>query len=271
MPIPCPLRVRLTAMTLNNVHGSVQLLAPGETVVACIDVLQNQFTVTDDMFARWAAATNHTFDNAPGTPKYNNQTYDASKEPLIGTLDVTIDGGLDGSFTTTIPHYELVNPNRGDGINGNYTLLNDSRVESAVGTGPTDYGQDFGVLLGGVFSAGVYMLIDWERGIVSLARANLNPGPDDYRPVCSTNTSVGGVPSNATASAAAQGGGGNGLDGGSIAGIVLGVLGFLAAIPGIYYARLQYLHSLERLEAKKRLRLQVKPIVAAAQETVAEG
>jgi hypothetical protein len=241
MSIACPIRVRLTGMTLNNVAGSVPLLAQGQTVTACIDVLQNQFTVPGDIFARWATATNHTSDNPNGTAPYNNQTYAASKEPLMGTLDITLDGG----FSTTIPHYELVNPDRGDAADGSYALLNDSRIESAVGTGPTDYGEDFGVLLGGVFSAGVYMLIDYERGTVSLAKANLSAGPDDIRPICSTNTTVGGPAAANTTGAAPQGGQG-GLDGGSIAGIVLGVLGFLAAIPGIYYARLQYLHSVER-------------------------
>jgi hypothetical protein len=273
MPIPCPIRVRLTNMTLNNIHGSFPLLAGNETVAACIDLLQNQFTVTEDMFARWVAATNHTFDNPPNTLPYNNQTYAADKEPLMGTLDVFLEGG----FNVTIPHYELVNADRGDGANGSYTLLNDSRIESAVGTGPTDYGQDFGVLLGGVFSAGVYMLVDYERGTLSLARANLSPGAPDYRPVCSTNTSVAGAPpANATGSAA-PGGGGNGLDAGSIAGIVLGVLGFLAAIPGVYYARLQYLHAVgqwreaaERLEREEAGALPTKTITQDG-ETATDG
>jgi hypothetical protein len=246
MSIACPIRVRLTGMTLNNVAGSFPLLAPGQTATACIDLLQNEFTVAADMFALWATATNHTFDNPEGTAPYNNQTYAASKEPLVGTLDITLDGG----FSTTIPHYELVNPDRGDGADGSYTVLNDSRIESAVGAGPTDYGEGFGVLLGGVFSAGVYMLIDYERGTVSLAKANLNPGPKDIRTVCSTNTTVAG-PAAANATSAAPHGGQGGLDGGTVAGIVLGVLGFLAAIPSIYYARQQYLHSLKKSHKEK--------------------
>jgi hypothetical protein len=258
MPIPCPIRVRLTGMTLNNVHGSVPLLAPNETVAACIDLLQNAFTVTEDMFARWVVATNHTSDNPPNTPPYDKQTYAADKEPLMGTLDVALEGG----FNATVPHYELVNPDRGDGADGSYALLNDSRIQSAVSTGPTDYGEGFGVLLGGVFGAGVYMLVDYERLTVSLAKANLSPGPQDIRRVCSTNTSVGAAPpANATGPAAP----GGGLDGGSIAGIVLGVLGFLVAIPGVWYARLQYLHAVE--QRKERLERQAADALPVKENT----
>jgi hypothetical protein len=249
MIISCPIRVRITGMTLNNAGGSFPLLGAGETATACVDLLQNQFTVTGDMYARWASLTNHTLDNAAGTPLYNNQTYAAAKEPLMGTLDVALEGG----FATTVPHYELVNPNRGDGSDGIYTVLNDSRIEAAIGTGPTDYGVDFGVMLGGVFGAGVYMLVDYDRRVVSLAKANLNPGAPDIRTVCSTNTSVAGIapPANSSSSAA-SGGSQNGLDGGAIAGIVLGVLGFVATLIGVVYAALQYHFIKQKREEHRR-------------------
>jgi hypothetical protein len=244
MNISCPIRVQLTGMVLNNNKGSFSLLGPGETVTGCIDLLQNQFTVTDDMYARWANFTNHTMDNAPGTQPYNSQTYAASKESLMGTLDVTLEGG----FQTTIPHYELVNLDRGDGSDGSYTVLNDSRIESAVGAGETDYGIDFGVLLGGVFGAGIYMLIDYDRNLVSLAKANLNPGNPDIRPICSTNTSVPAPATSANSTSNNQ----NGLSKGDIDGIIIGCVGFIPAVIGVVYTALQYHRFMEHKRESRR-------------------
>jgi hypothetical protein len=231
MNISCPIRVRLTGMVLNNNNGSFSLLGPGETATACVDVLQNQFTVTDDMFERWASFTNHTWDNPPGTPPYNSQTYAASKEILMDTLDITLEGG----FQTTIPHYELINPDRGDGLDGSYIVLNNGRIQSAVGNGQTDYGVDFGVLLGGVFGAGIYILIDYDRNQVSLAKANLNPGTQDIRTICSTNISV-PTPTPSRNPPNNQ----NGPTKAEIIGIIIGIVALIIAVIGVVYTALQY-------------------------------
>jgi hypothetical protein len=138
-------------------------------------MLQKEFTITGDVFVRQATATSYTFDNASGTALHTNLTYAAKNEPLIGTLNITLDGG----FRTTVPHYELVNPDRGDGADSSYALRNNGRIQSSITTDPTD----FDILLSGVLGAGVYMLIDYECGTVSLARANLNPSPDVMVPV----------------------------------------------------------------------------------------
>src|ERR1700760_3854053 len=155
MGIPCPIRVKVTGLILHNDNGSFPLLDAGETASACIDLLQNDFTFPNSIFSKWITITNHTMQNQPGESPFDNQTYISTKQGLIGTLDVVLEGG----YNTTIPQYELVNPNRGTASDGSYAILNDSRIRASVNTGLVDYGIDFGVLLGGVFAWNTYILI----------------------------------------------------------------------------------------------------------------
>src|ERR1051326_4631264 len=124
MNVPCPLRVQVRSVTLNNVKGSFELLNYDQLVPACVDPLQNAFTFNEAMYSRWAELTNHstTIDGE----QVDSQTYLAENEDLIGTLMI----GLDNGFNVTIPHYELVSPERGVSLTngGRYVVENSSQI-----------------------------------------------------------------------------------------------------------------------------------------------
>ena len=89
---------------------------------------------------------------------------------------------LEGGYTSTIPHYELVWFERGTVYSdlGEYGVTNTSRIMASFGNGMTDYGENFGILLGGV-----------SRGDVCFRGLELsNLGTLDVRKMCSLNTSV---------------------------------------------------------------------------------
>jgi hypothetical protein len=241
--IPCALRVNVTGVTLNNINGAVPILGAGQTITACVDPLQNAFTFPDDMYNVWAAATNHTFDSIPGQDNFTYQTYLTSNEKFMNTLQIQIQG-INDVFTTTVPHYELVVPNRGSNPNqsGAYTILKDDQIQSAVSSGPTDYGENFGMLLGGVFASGLYMRIDYERGILSIAKANLGSSDSDIRTVCSLDTTVPPPPSSTSdapsshSTANSNNSSNSGLDSGAKAGIAVGVVGAVGTIIAVFIA-----------------------------------
>jgi hypothetical protein len=172
--ILCPLQVGIRNIQVTNLNGtsSTSLMADvGSIVPACIDPLQNQFTLTQAMYARWASFTQHpsnfTTPTTINDPNSNLQLYPIANEPLIGNITITLDNG----YTTTIPHYELVSQQRGTDPEGKYAVINSSVLMAAVGTGATDYGQDI-PLLGGVYLSQNYLTVDYDSGSFGLAPAN---------------------------------------------------------------------------------------------------
>ena len=188
MNISCPLRVKVKDVVLNNDEGSFPMLNVGESVPACIDPLQNQLTFTDAMYRRWSEATQHPAQQPTDAPPFTNQTCPAANEHLIGNLTIELEGG----YKTTIPHYELVSLDRGPQLDefGQYDTVNSSRIMAAVGTGLTDYGQEFGMLLGGVFLSSTYLTVNYDNGTFGLAPAVLERDNGDIETVCSPNTSI---------------------------------------------------------------------------------
>jgi hypothetical protein len=212
LPIECSLVVKVNAFDLHNNLGSIfPLIEPGASVMACIDPLQNAFTINNAMWQKWVNATQRP--PAPSPTDY--QTYPLASEPLLGSLSIQLDGG----YKTTVPHYELVNPDRGavlagSGIYGVYA--NSSRIQAAVSSGPSDYGEEFGILLGGVFLSSTYMFVDPENNRFGLAPSTPDDkvGSQSIRPVCSNSATVGPLKK-------------KGLSGGAIAGIVIGSVIFI--------------------------------------------
>jgi len=187
MPVRCSLVVKVKAFTLNNLRGSFPIIEPGTTVLACIDPLQNAFTLPTDLFQRWTDIT----ERPPPPNMLDYQTFPKEMAPLLGTLSIELEGG----YKTTVPHHELVNPDRRAVLteNGQYGVVsNSSRIQSAVSSGQSDYGQDFGILLGGVFLSSTYLLIDWDHGVFGLAPSipHAEVGASDIQKVCSIDKSV---------------------------------------------------------------------------------
>jgi hypothetical protein len=190
MDIPCSLVVKVKAFTLGNHEGSFPILDPGTERLACIDPMQNAFTLPSDLFARWANVTRLPLNSAPHGP-LDYQTYPKANEDLIGSLSIELEGG----YTTEIPHHELVTQQRGPLMseNGAYTVdSNATTIMSAVNMGPVDYGDDFGILLGGVFLSNNYLIIDWDNGVFRLAPVTDHGqvGPANIQTGCSTGHST---------------------------------------------------------------------------------
>ncbi|KAI9858399.1 MAG: hypothetical protein M1813_007503 [Trichoglossum hirsutum] len=214
---PCPLQVRIRDIRLNNTQGSFSLLAdPQLTVPACIDPLQNAFTFTQAIYDRWANLTKHPANGSlPGEPAFTSQTYPKDREPLIGTLTVTLDDG----FETVIPHYELLSEERGTDIQGKYSVVNASRIMAAVSNDDAPSVP----ILGGVYLSQNYLYVDYDKGTFHLAAAELDAHGQNIIPVCESTA----TPSPPHRSKR--------LGGGAIAGIVVGVVvGVTALALGVW-------------------------------------
>ncbi|KAI9786587.1 MAG: hypothetical protein M1839_006136 [Geoglossum umbratile] len=161
---PCPLQVQVSNVELSGANGTHSLFAdPGGTVsvAACVDPWQNQFSFTQSMYSRFQAFTNH-----PNNPEYTPQIYPLENEALIGNITIKLTNG----YTSVIPHYELVSLERGTDAEGKYAVINSSRIMIAAG------GDDIGIpILGGVFLAQNYLLLDYENNAFSLAPAVTGP------------------------------------------------------------------------------------------------
>jgi hypothetical protein len=121
----------------------MQSAIAGTSVNACVDALQNAFTLPTPLYQRWTEITGRP--DAPDPS--DHQTYPRELEPLLGNLTIELEGG----YKTVIPHYELINPDRRAILNdnGQYDVVeNSSCIQSGVITGPGDYGENFGILLG---------------------------------------------------------------------------------------------------------------------------
>jgi hypothetical protein len=138
------------------------------------------------MYDRWANETDHPNYNA--TPPYTFQTFPSANEHLIGTLYIELEGG----YNTTVSNIELVSDERGPRLDdlGEYAPLNNSRIMASVGRGSTDYGEDFGMLLGGAWLASTYVFVDYENNKFGLAPAILGSTQSDVKTQCSKDASI---------------------------------------------------------------------------------
>lgn len=198
MPIQCSLVVKVTSFIINNNKGSFPVVEPGKSVLACIDPMQNGFYLPDDLYRRWT-----DFTERPDAPRRTDyQTYPKELEGMLGSLHIVLEGG----FNISIPHHELVSPDRRAILtdNGQYGVVeNSSRIQAGVTSGKGDYGENYGILLGGIFLSSTYLFVDWDNGIFGLApsqRINLTD-PPLLQTVCSNNLTVLSLLKNTTRSA----------------------------------------------------------------------
>ncbi|KAK3367842.1 hypothetical protein B0H63DRAFT_565722 [Podospora didyma] len=213
-PINCPLQVLLADVILTNDSGDHSLFSdPDSRVPACIDTIQNAFTFTPAMFAKWRGLVPWIEDDGS---HYNQQTYPLDRERLMGTLTIKLANG----YTTVIPHYEFVTHERGNDSFGKYSVLNSSRVMAAVNSGQTDLGNNV-PLLGGVFLSQNYLGVDYASNSFWLSpQVGNGTLPDKITPSCTASSSPGN-----TSTATPLGP----IIGGSIGGVaLLAVLTFLA-------------------------------------------
>ncbi|KAJ9156054.1 Aspartic-type endopeptidase [Pleurostoma richardsiae] len=156
-PVNCPLQVLLADVVLTNDSGNHSLFGdPDARVSACVDTVQNAFTFTPAMFARWHNLTGWV---ASDGSVYGPQSYPLAREPRMGTLTVRLANG----YESVIPHHELVTNERNSSAQGRYVVSNSSRVMAAVQAGEGDLGDDI-PLLGGVFLSQNYLEVDHEAG-----------------------------------------------------------------------------------------------------------
>ncbi|MCJ1475708.1 hypothetical protein MMC13_004371 [Lambiella insularis] len=219
---PCPLQVLVSDIRLNNANGSFSLLADSEaTVAACIDPLQNSFTLTPSMYAQLAMVINQSNTSYNGIP-----TDPASSEPLLGNLSITLSNG----FQTTIPHYELVSQMRGSSSTGAYTIVDPTRITTALGSTANTTTP----ILGGVFLSQLYLMIDYKNQMFGLAPAvveNLGSQKAEVIPVCNATMTASSGPVATKSNVGAIAGG--------VVGGVLGLL-LLYAIALCVWRRLRH-------------------------------
>jgi hypothetical protein len=263
MNTTCPLRVLVKALTLNNDEGSHPLISEGQSIPACIDPFQNAVGITDALYSIWANLTQHPTE-ADGPP-FTDQTYPLANERLIGTLDIDLEGG----YSTTISHCELVSFERGANLEdiGEYTVINNSRIMASVSHGPTDLGDNFGILLGGAFLASTYLRINYENNQFSLAPSvsgkNISP---NVQKVCSKNTTIlpktnGTVP--AASPTPSSSGSNSGLSADTKATIGGSVAGGVIALIGVAIAYLAYRHARKSEDARRKSEAEKLEIVRA--------
>lgn len=154
-PVPCPLQVLVSDIILTNKDGDHSLFDPGIRVAACIDTVQNSFTLTQAMFSKFQSLANHTKSDGLA---FADSDFPMDREPLLGSLTIKLSNG----YTTVIPHYELVGHVRGTDSRGRYAVLNNTRLSTTVASGMSDLGDNIPIL-GGVFLSQNYLHVDYEE------------------------------------------------------------------------------------------------------------
>ncbi|MCJ1353674.1 MAG: hypothetical protein MMC33_003661 [Icmadophila ericetorum] len=183
----CPLQVLISDIRLNNIEGSFSLLDETDSLVpACLDPLQNDFTLTESMYSNFL---NVTRIPDPALSNETQITYPLSSEPLLGNLTIILWGG----FEVTIPHYELVSQERGTTAEGAYDVINASALTVAISVlneaGTTSVTGT--PVLGGVYLSLVYLLVDYANEQFSLAPAVTGPlGDQNHDIIAICNSSV---------------------------------------------------------------------------------
>jgi hypothetical protein len=217
---PCPLQVLLKDVLVTNDNGVSQSIMSdsGSRVPACINPAENSFTFTKAMYNSWANVTQKP-SNPPldGSKNYTDQTYPLNSEPYMKELVIV----LEGDYRITIPHYELVTPERGNNAQGLYEITNSSRLASAVTIGDAFTYP----VLGGVFLSQNYLRVDYNRKIFSLAPAVTTPLGDGQSTIVST--------CNAPPPSIPVAPGSKKLGAGAIAGIVVGSIAVVAIVASL--------------------------------------
>ncbi|KAK1453538.1 hypothetical protein CMEL01_05197 [Colletotrichum melonis] len=185
-PVPCPLQVLVSDIVLTNTDGDHSLFDPGVKVAACIDTVQNSFTLTQNMFAKLQSLGNHT---ATDGMAFGESDFPKDRESLLGSLTIKLSNG----YTSVIPHYELVSHVRGTDARGRYAVLNNSRISTSVASGMSDLGDNIPIL-GGVFLSQNYLHVDYDAGKFWLSPQVANGTlPDHITSSCNgTSSSSGG-------------------------------------------------------------------------------
>ncbi|TKW48680.1 hypothetical protein CTA1_545 [Colletotrichum tanaceti] len=171
-PVPCPLQVVVSDIVLTNEDGDHSLFDPGVRVAACIDTVQNSFTLTPSMFSKFQRLGNRTESDGRA---FAESDFPADREPLLGSLTITLSNG----YTSVIPHYELVNHVRGTDARGRYAVLNSSRISTTVSSGLSDLGDNIPIL-GGVFLSQNYLHVDYDAGSFWLSPQLANGSLPDH-------------------------------------------------------------------------------------------
>ncbi|KAH7139828.1 hypothetical protein B0J13DRAFT_447927 [Dactylonectria estremocensis] len=155
-PANCPLQVLISDFILTNEDGEHSLLPDAYSKVsACIDTIQNSFTLTDSMFAKFQDLGNHIDSDGLA---FRPASFPADREKLLGSLTIRFANG----YSSVIPHYELVNHERGTNDQGKFAVTNSSRIAATVASGQSDLGANVPIL-GGVFLSQNYLRVDYEQ------------------------------------------------------------------------------------------------------------
>ena len=255
----CPLQVLVKDIRLNNDRGSFSLFADSDaTVIACIDPLQNQFTLTETMYNIFASLTEHANDpGIEGGSDFTEQTYPLSAAPLLGNITVELSNG----YTTHVPSYEFVSQERGTDLEGKYAVVNESRLMVAAGTTGTSTLDGVQIpILGGVYLSQNYLMVDYDSGIFRLAPAVLGEMPDQAHDIVQL---CGGIEVDQSSSSSSTGKGSN-SHAGAIAGGVIGGVAILAiAAVMIWY--------LKKKKKKQKREPALQPMAEAADQRAADA
>ena len=191
--LPCPLQVRVTAVTCVFPNGSLGSVLGGSDLdgvhndssgmAACVEPFQERFTFTPLMVERFVSITG--YDNSTNSP-YAGLNFPAHSRPQ-GTLQIK----LDNDYTTTIPNKQLFTLKRGSDDNGLYVVTNSSIFEAGIAYNVDVDPKTVQPRLGGLYLTFNYLIVDYDNGKFQMA-PNLNeaPGPSASITTICTPSSV---------------------------------------------------------------------------------
>ncbi|KAK7423243.1 hypothetical protein QQZ08_009139 [Neonectria magnoliae] len=181
--VNCPLQILLADVIVTNEDGDHSLLPDKDSKIsACIDTIQNSFTLTDSMFEKFQEIGDHIDDDGS---EYKASVFPGDRDSLLGTLTIHFSNG----YSSVIPHYELISHERGTNDQGKYAVLNNSRIAASVSSGQSDLGANVPIL-GGVFLSQNYLQVDYKAGKFWLSPQVKNGTlPDNIRTLCSDDGS----------------------------------------------------------------------------------
>ncbi|OLN86915.1 hypothetical protein CCHL11_04618 [Colletotrichum chlorophyti] len=152
---PCPLQVLIADVVVTNKNGDTSLMSdPNARIPACIDTVQNSFSLTTAMFSKLQTIGNHI---ATDGKAFGDAEFPADRESLLGSLTIKLSNG----YTTVIPHYEFVSHVRGTDSRGTYAVLNNTRITANVASGLSDLGNNI-TILGGIYLSQNYLHVDYK-------------------------------------------------------------------------------------------------------------
>ncbi|KAK3322798.1 hypothetical protein B0H66DRAFT_214986 [Apodospora peruviana] len=182
---PCPLRTKITGMTITMGNGDIiPIMSAAEVVEACIEPYDNLFRFTPGMLLNWKQITKFDekfLDVYTRETANNNLSFTELGLPYNSTQvgDWSLSVTLDSGYKTTLPAYELQRPLLGfdnlgnkDAVPGvtNLQILN---VPTGEGEVPT---------LGKIFLSRSYLSVDYETNQFGLTLAAIDPQDDKYVP-----------------------------------------------------------------------------------------